>query len=97
VDKATEIAELAPNLQKEEIAGYKLASDIHLKLAGRNDPGRWSDSVKITGDKESPLRIIVDTGIRRASDAGFDKSEFDAIDAEFNRTDKVGEIADETI
>lgn len=95
IDKASEIAEEAVTLPKEDVPAYKLASDLHIKLAGRKDPGRWNDNIKISGDKDAPLRILVDTGIRRITDDGFDREKFDSVDAEFREIEQKVEGEDE--
>jgi hypothetical protein len=84
LDKAMDIAEDAKDSCKDAVPGLKLSADIHLKLLEKSDPDRWGSKVKLSGDKDSPLKIIVDTGIKRAGDDGFDADEIDAIDAEFN-------------
>jgi len=96
LDKAMDIAEDARDSCKDAVPGLKLSADIHLKLLEKSDPDRWGSKVKLSGDKDSPLKIIVDTGIRRAGDEGFNQEEFEAIDAQFSRIQD-GEEKEEAI
>ena len=34
-------------------------------------PGKYSDKLKISGDKDAPLSFVIETGVRRVGDEGF--------------------------
>lgn len=49
----------------------KLKVETHKWAAKVNDPEKYGEKTKVTGDKDAPLRIILDTGIRREGDPGY--------------------------
>jgi len=56
---------------KDEVAGVKLAVETLKWQAEKLDPENWGSKVKISGDAQAPLQLIIDTGIRRPGDPGF--------------------------
>ena len=62
--RVQEIADMA-SIEKDAVPGLRLQSDLYKWLAEKADPGQYGSQTKITGDENSPLKIIVDTGIRR--------------------------------
>ena len=56
-------------IDKSEVPGLKLRTDLYRWLAERASPETYGAQTKITGDENSPLKIIVDTGIRRLEDS----------------------------
>ncbi len=84
------------SLQKDEIPAKKLQVDTTFKLMEKANPEKFGAKVQLSGDKDAPLQFIIDTGIRRKDDAGFDQKKFDAIDVEFTRRQNEGIVGDET-
>ena len=62
--RVQEIADME-SIGKDEVPGLRLQSDLYKWLAEKANPGQYGAQTKITGDESSPLKIIVDTGIRR--------------------------------
>jgi hypothetical protein len=62
-DKIVEIAESEMNFQDARV--NKLRADIYKWAAKVGNRNEFGDQTKIKGDNDSPLQIIVDTGIRR--------------------------------
>jgi hypothetical protein len=65
-DQVMEIAD--GEIEKEDVPVLKLRSDIYKWGAEKANPKEYGNQTKITGDSDSPLQIIVDTGIKREGD-----------------------------
>jgi hypothetical protein len=53
-------------LDKDSVPGAKHKLDKLKYIAEKNDPDTYGQKTKISGDKNAPLQIVVDTGIRRS-------------------------------
>lgn len=80
-DKIAESLEEGRTLNKDEIPAEKLYYDKLKWLAEKADPEQYGNRTTIAGDKDAPLTLIVDTGIRRD---GPDEIENEIIEGEFH-------------
>ncbi len=67
------IIETAENVTEDEIGSAKVKLDAYKWAAGVNDPDTFGNRTKVVGDPNSPIAIVVDTGIRRELDAKDDE------------------------
>lgn len=74
-DKALNTAEKSDH---KTVQSDRLRVDTYKWASQVNDPERFSPSMKVKGDPDAPLKIVVETGIRRDEDA----IEVNAIDDE---------------
>lgn len=72
-DEAVEIAKGADGLDKDLIAGKKLAVDTLQWSAEKDDPEVYGNKVKVEG--QALVALVVDTGIRRDGDTGIVSNE----------------------
>lgn len=49
----------------------KVRIETYKYMADKGNPESYGNRTKITGDKNSPLTLLLDTGIRRAGDPGY--------------------------
>jgi hypothetical protein len=56
---------IGESIDADDVAVAKLEFDKLKYLASVNDPDRFGNRVKHSGDKDQPLQFIIDTGIRR--------------------------------
>jgi hypothetical protein len=61
--------ELDDSLSPEDVSVAKLKFDKLKYLASVNDPDRFGNRVKHSGDKDQPLQFVIDTGIRRVDES----------------------------
>lgn len=54
--------------EKHDVPGKKLQFDAYRWMAEKSNPEQYGNQTKIVGDKNAPLAILVDTGIRRNED-----------------------------
>ncbi len=71
------------NLHKDEVPAKKLQVDTAFKLMEKSNPEVFGNKVQLSGNKDAPLTMVIDTGIRRQGDEGFDDDKFKTIDATF--------------
>ena len=71
-DKIIEDLDEMANLSKDEVPAKKLQVDTTFKLMEKANPEKFGNNLKISGDAKSPLQFIIDTGVRRQGDDGFD-------------------------
>lgn len=64
-DEVVESLEKEGILSKEEVPGAKHKFEKLKWLSAVNDPDNYGNRTKVSGDKDNPLQIIIDTGIRR--------------------------------
>ena len=65
-DEILDIAEEAHKVEDPRmIQAYKLQVDALKWSAERNNPERYGNQVKISGDKDNPITFFIDTGIRK--------------------------------
>ena len=70
-DMAIEAARSADT--KDEVAIKRLQHDAYKWGAQVGKPQKFGTQTKLTGDAKAPLSFIIDTGIRREGDAGFEE------------------------
>ena len=63
-DKALQLADIAPEIHKDQIPGVKLAIETYKWAAEKNDPDRFAKP-KEASVQSGGVTIIVDTGIHR--------------------------------
>lgn len=80
-DKIADSLEEGRVLNKDEIPAEKLYYDKLKWLAEKADPDQYGNRTKISGDKNAPLTLIVDTGIQRT---GPTEVENEIIEGEFH-------------
>lgn len=61
----------------------KVRIETYKYMADKGNPESYGNRTKITGDKNSPLTFLLDTGIRRAGDPGYEEGK----DAASNKVD----------
>ncbi len=72
-DKAIKVAEESKD--KNEVANDTLKVNTYKWAAGVGNPDRFGNKTKLVGDKNAPLAFVLDTGIRRKGDEGYNKDE----------------------
>ena len=72
-DKALDTADGSND--KDTVANDKLKVDTLKWAAGVGSPDKYGTKTKVVGDANAPLAIIIDTGIRRDGDPGYNKDE----------------------
>lgn len=55
----------------EESGNDRLVVDTMKWSAEKGDPSEFGNKTTVSGDKDNPLQIVIDTGIRREGDEGF--------------------------
>jgi transposase-like protein len=73
-DQVMEVAQ-RDIIERDEVSALKLRTDLYKWGAEKANPQEYGAQTKITGDVESPLQIIVDTGIKREEDNGYIQGE----------------------
>lgn len=63
--KALEIAESAATLHKDAVPAAKLQVDTFKWMAEKMNPDLYGSRTKVTGDKDNPVAIVINTGIQR--------------------------------
>jgi len=94
-DKIIDELDELGSLSKDEVPAKKLQIDTTFKLMEKANPEKFGNNLKISGDVKAPLQFVVDTGVRRQGDDGFDQEKFDAIDASFKKVQNEGSSGDE--
>jgi hypothetical protein len=74
-DKVLEIAEKNEDAATDEIGGAKLAIDSHKWLAQTDNHERFGLKTKVDLDAKITARFVIDTGIRRPEDPGYQKDQ----------------------
>lgn len=74
-DKVLEIATDNETAATEDIGGAKLAIDSHKWLATTDNHERFGLKTKIDADVKLTARFVIDTGIRRPDDPGYQKDQ----------------------
>ncbi len=72
-DRAMEVAEKAyeDNVGASQMVKVAHLTDVIKWRAQINNPKKYSPNMKITGDVNIPVQIVINTGIRRPGDAGY--------------------------
>jgi hypothetical protein len=60
---------------KDDAPAAKVKSDAYKWSASKSNPDEFGDRTKVVGDKNAPVQIIIDTGIRKVGDPGYNKDE----------------------
>jgi len=68
LEEADTVDETNSKSKKVKIDALKWAASV-------GNPSEYSSQTKVVGDKDAPVQIIVDTGIRRPNDGGYNKDE----------------------
>jgi hypothetical protein len=72
VDKVMDVTEKDNNkFSTEEVSAARLEFDALKWQAQVRKPQQYAPNLKLSGDKDAPLTLVVDTGIRRAGDVGY--------------------------
>lgn len=72
-DKAIQAVEDENVLTQEDIAKAKLQVDTYKWAAGVGNADRFGNRTKISGDPNAPLQLLIETGIRRKGDPGYEE------------------------
>jgi len=61
--------------EKDDVPVAQLKHNVMKWAAGVGDAGKFGTKTKIVGDKNAPVSFIIDTGIRRIGDTGYNVDE----------------------
>lgn len=81
-DEALEVAkDLVDNDRKKmvDVAATTLLTDQYWKKATADKPRKYSPKLTHSGDPDNPISIVIETGIRRKGDSGFNIDETEKI------------------